>query len=65
MSKKTLILASDSSHDLFKFLSLSFKFDVFNVLDLYTFIYTLEVTYMYCNVLYRIHLRMAHVGRNM
>jgi hypothetical protein len=33
----------------------------------YTFIlpYTLVVTYMYFSVLYSVHLRMAHVGRNM
>jgi hypothetical protein len=33
----------------------------------YTFIrpYTLVVTYMYFSVLYSVHVRMAHVGRNM
>jgi hypothetical protein len=39
---------------------LSFKFDVFSVLYLYTSIYLSSDLH----VLYSVHLRMAHVGRN-
>jgi hypothetical protein len=56
-TQKALILASGSLYGI-----LSSVFLVF-----YTFIlpYTLVVTYMYFSVLYSVHLRMAHVGRNM